>query len=389
MIEEDSPGRIPPDPDGKIEWLWEQVERARSTGETEQALEGLQRLLADPAVRETSDEDLAVLNLCQIELERGRVAEASRMMTEFEWHGVPGPAALLLAADVFLKLDWFDRSKACLEDYLKELPDDIDARRKLALVLLMCNLDQEAERMLLAVARRERYRVPATLAYLALLEAKSGRLEESLHLLLQAKELAPFDTRIEHTLLRIEALRVRLKRKALSTEDLPMEEVVGGMVTGMMELHGYPESRSRYARDVWNHYCAVKPPSGRKAAIWAAALEYAVTRSGPHLTQEELAGEYGVSVSQLREHYKKLASAVDLTAPGDLLAEAAEEGSALSSLVRREELAEVLGGAARKLHEFDTAGDAAAWVLDRISPRNEVERREIEDFVCFMWSRKG
>lgn len=375
--------------DDKIGWLWEQVERARSTGETEQALEGLNRLLADPAVRDTSDQDLAVLNLCQIELERGRPAEAARRMSDFEWHGVPGPAALLLAADVYLKLDWFERSRTCLEEYLEELPDDVDAKRKLALVLLMCNRDREAERLLLGVARRERYRVPATLAYLALLEAKSGRLEESLHLLLQAKELAPFDTRIEHTLLRIEALRVRLKRKALTTEDLPMEEVVGGMVTGMMELHGYPESRARYARDVWNHFCALQTPSGRKAEIWAAALEYAVTRNGPHLTQEELAKEYGISASQLREHYKRLSSQVDLTAPGDLLAEAAEEGSALSSLVRREELAEVLGSVARKLHEFDTAGDAASWVLDRIAPRNESERREIEDFVCFMWSRKS
>ena len=375
--------------DEKVAWLWRQVEQARDGGDTDAARESLSRLLSDPAVKGTADEDLAMLHLCQLELEAGRVAEVARRMDDFSWNARPGPAALLLAADVYLKLDWFAQSLESLERYLREIPDDLDARRKKGLVLLMLDRDGEAERALLGVARRERYRVPATLAYLAMLEAKNDRLEESLHLLMQARDLAPFDSRIEHTLLRVEALRVRLRRKALSHEGLPLEDVVGGMVSGMMELHGYTEERGRYARDVWNHYCAVESPSGRKPAIWAAALEYAVTRNGPHLSQEELAEEYGVSVSQLREHYKSLSNRVDLKASGDLLAEVASQGSALSSLVRREELADVLAGAVRRLSDFETEAEAVAWVFDRMEPAGEEERREVEDFLRFIWNRRG
>jgi len=374
--------------DGKVAWLWSQVERARDSGEVDVARESLSRLLSDPRVRGTADEDLAMLHLCQLELEEGRVAEVARRMTGFSWNVRPGPAALLLAADVYMKLDWFAQSLESLDRYLREIPDDLDARRKKGLVLLMLDRDDEAERALLSVARRERYRVPATLAYLAMLEAKNDRLEESLHLLMQARDLAPFDTRIEHTLLRVEALRVRLRRKALSHDGLPLEDVVGGMVSGMMELHGYTEEQARYARDVWNHFCALETPTGRKPAIWAAALEYAVTRSGPHLSQEELAEEYGVSSSQLREHYKTLTSKVDLQASGDLLAEAASQGSALSSLVHREELADVLAGAVRRLSDFETEAEAVAWVFDRMDPSGEEERREVEDFLRFIWNRR-
>jgi tetratricopeptide (TPR) repeat protein len=381
-------GEAPGEVDAKVAWLWKQVEQARDSGDAEAARESLTRLLADPAVHGTPDEDLAMLHLSQMELEEGRVTEVARRMGDFRWNARPGPAALLLAADVYLKLDWFEQSLGALDRYLREIPDDLDARRKKGLVLLMLDRDDEAERALLAVARRERYRVPATLAYLAMLEAKNDRLEESLHLLMQARDLAPFDRRIEHTLLRVEALRVRLRRRALSSEGLPLEDVVGGMVSGMMELHGYTEERARYARDVWNHFCALQTPTGRKPAIWAAALEYAVTRNGPHLSQEELAEEYGVSVSQLREHYKTLSSSVDLRASGDLLAEAASQGSALSSLVRREELAEVLAGAVRRLSDFDTEAEAVAWVFDRMDPAGEEERREVEDFLRFIWNRR-
>lgn len=384
----DAEERGPGTADQKVAWLWKQVERARDGGQVDVARESLSRLLADPRVRGTADEDLALLHLCQLELEEGLVTEVARRMADFSWNIRPGPAALLLAADVYLKLDWFEQSLESLDRYLREIPDDLDARRKKGLVLLMLDRDDEAERALLSVARRERYRVPATLAYLAMLEAKNDRLEESLHLLMQARDLAPFDSRIEHTLLRVEALRVRLRRKALSHEGLPLEDVVGGMVSGMMELHGYPGEQARYARDVWNHFCAVETPTGRKPAIWAAALEYAVTRSGPHLSQEELADEYGVSVSQLREHYKTLTSSVDLKASGDLLAEAASQGSALSSLVRREELADVLSGAVRRLSDFETEAEAVAWVFDRMEPAGEDERREVEDFLRFIWNRR-
>ncbi len=384
----DSERSGPETADGKVAWLWRQVEQARDGGDVAVARESLSRLLADPRVRGTADEDLAMLHLCQLELEEGRVAEVARRMTDFSWNIRPGPAALLLSADVYMKLDWFAQSLESLDRYLREIPDDLDARRKKGLVLLMLDRDDEAERALLSVARRERYRVPATLAYLAMLEAKNDRLEESLHLLMQARDLAPFDSRIEHTLLRVEALRVRLRRKALSHDGLPLEDVVGGMVSGMMELHGYTEEQARYARDVWNHFCAVETPTGRKPAIWAAALEYAVTRNGPHLSQEELADEYGVSASQLREHYKSLTSSVDLKASGDLLAEAASQGSALSSLVHREELADILAGAVRRLSDFETEAEAVAWVFDRMDPAGEEERREVEDFLRFIWNRR-
>ncbi len=225
--------------DDKIGWLWKQVEKARKDNNHEMARESLERLLADPSVHGTSDEDLANLNLSQLDLEEGRSREAALRLSNFKWHGVPGPAGLLLTSDVYLKLEWFEQAREMLEEYLDILPEDLDARRKLGLVHLMLNNDEEAQRLLLATARREKYRIPATLTYLAMLEAKTGHIEESLHLLLQAKELAPQDERIEHTLLRIESLRVSLKRRALHQNDLPIEDIVAGMVSGMLELHGY------------------------------------------------------------------------------------------------------------------------------------------------------
>lgn len=374
----------------KIDWLWKQVEKAREDKNNEAVRESLERLLADPCIRNTSDEDLAVINISQLDIEEGHSREAALRLSDFKWHGVPGPAGLLLVSDVYLKLEWFEQARETLEDYLKLIPEDLDARRKLGLVHLMLNNDEEAQRILLATARREKYRVPATLTYLAMLEAKSGRIEESLHLLLQAKELAPFDEKIEHTLLRIESLRVSLKRKALHHEDLPIEDLVAGMVSGMLELHGYSRIKSRQALDVWNRFCSVTSPQGRKPAIWAAALEYAVTRNGPHFTQKQLADEYGVSTSQLGEHYHSLAQSVDLDMliNTDLLGEIEKEGSGLYSLVRREEMAEVIASIAGRLDEFDGPGEVCSWVFDRIEPLNETERREIEDFLSYLWKKK-
>jgi len=384
------PGRKTASTD-KIAWLWKQVELAREDGDPERAREGLERLLADPAVRDTADEDLAVLNICQLELDEGRSQDVARRMDGFTWHGLPGPAALLLGAEIFLRLEWFDRARESLEEYLRVFPEDLDARRKLGLVLLMMHEDDEAERLLLAVARREKHNVPATLTYLAMLEAKNGRLEESLHLLLKARDLAPSDTHIEHTLLRIEALRVSLKRRVMTRDELPMEDVVAGMVSGMLDLHGYSGEKASQARRIWHDFCEGGPPGGRKPAIWAAALEYAVTRSGPHFTQDQLASEYGVSASQLREHFHELSAGLDLTeyTASDLLAETEKEGSSLSRMVRREELAEVLAGVTHRFNEFDGPGEAVSWVFDRVVPRSEAERREIEEFIGFLWRKKG
>jgi len=376
-------------PDAKIAWLWNQVEKAREDRSPERARESLDRLLADPSVRGTPDEDLAVLGLCQLDLDCGRHREASERMAGFDWHGVPSPAGLLLAADVQLRLEWFAPARDSLEAYLKAIPEDLDARRKLGLVHLMLHSDDEAQRQLLATARREKNSVPETLIYLAMLEAKAGRLEESLHLLLQARDLAPADQRIEHTLLRIEALRVSLKRKALHHDDLPIEDIVAGMVTGMLELHGYAADRAKAAVDVWNRFCAVETPRGRKPAIWAAALEYAVTRSGPHFSQDQLALEYMISVTQLREHYQKIVDVVgiDDPRPGDLLSETEKAGSDLSGHLRREEMAEVISQATRMLGDFAGPGELCSWVFERVPPRTEPERREMEDFLGMLWKR--
>lgn len=374
----------------KIDWLWKQVEKARKEKNNEVVRECLERLLADPSIRNTSDEDLAVLNLSQLDISEGRSREAALRLSDFKWHGVPGPAGLLLVSDAYLQLEWFGQAREALEDYLKLIPEDLDARRKLGLVHLMLNNDEEAQRILLATARREKYRIPTTLTYLAMLEAKSGRIEESLHLLLQARELAPLDQKIEHTLLRIESLRVSLKRKALHHEDLPIEDLIAGMVSGMMELHGYSRDKSRQALDVWNEFCSVNTPEGRKPAIWAAALEYAVTKFGPHFTQKQLADEYGVSTSQLGEHYHALTETVDLDSliNTDLLGDTEKEGYGLHSLVRREEMAEVIATIAGRLDEFDGPGEICSWVFERIEPLNETERREIEDFLSYLWKRK-
>jgi tetratricopeptide (TPR) repeat protein len=375
----------------KIVWLWKQIEIARQDRDPERAREGLERLLADPAVRQTADENLAVLYICQLELDEGRTQEVVQRMDGFNWYGLPGPAALLLSADIFLRLEWFDRAKDSLEEYLKVFPEDLDARRKLGLVLLMMNDDTGAEKLLLAVARREKHNIPATLTYLAMLEAKKGRLEESLHLLLEARDLSPSDRHIEHTLLRIEALRVSLKRRVMTHNELPMEDVVAGMVSGMLNLHGYSDEKASQARCIWHDFCEKSSPRGRKPGIWAAALEYAVTKSGPHFTQEQLASEYGVSASQLRDHYHELSTGLDLTGylSGDLLSETEQEGTALSRMVRREELAEILAGVTHHFHEFDSPGEAVSWVFDRVIPGSEAERREIEEFVGFLWCKKG
>jgi len=374
----------------KIEWLWKQVEKARSEGNREAVRESLERLLKDPGVLGTSDEDLAVINISQLDLDEGRARDAAMRLSSFKWHGVPGPAGLLLLSDVYIRLEWFGQAREALEEYLDLIPEDLDAKRKYGLVQLMLNNDDEAQRILLATARREKYRIPATLTYLAMLEAKNGRIEESLQLLLQARELAPFDDRIEHTLLRIESLRVSLKRKALHQEDLPIEDLVAGMTAGMLQLHGYSDEKAGQALDVWNRFCLVEKPHGRKPAIWAAALEYAVTRYGPHFTQKQLADEYGVSTSQLGEHYHAISQAVDLDAlvKPDLLGEMEKAGSGLHKLVRREEMAEVIASVVERMDDFESPGALSSWVFKRIKPLSEAERREIEDFLDFLWKKR-
>ncbi|HOP25573.1 MAG TPA: hypothetical protein PLM22_00105 [Candidatus Sabulitectum sp.] len=372
----------------KISWLWKQVEEARESRDSEKARESLERLLQDRSVRGTPDHNLASLELSRLDLETGRVSEAARRLADFRWLGVPGPAALLLGADVFLKLDRFDMSLESLDSYLKLYPRDTDALRKKGLVLMMLNRDEEAERILLSVARREKYRIPSTLTYLALLEAKADRLEESLHLLLQAKELAPFDEKIEHSLLRIEALRVQMRRSAVEVRPLPLEDVVPGMTAGMLGLHGYTGEVARAASQTWKKFCAEYSPTGRKPEAWAAALEYAVTRSGPHHTQDQLAAEYGVSVTQLRDHYHIIRESVTIPST-DLLERVSEEGSDLLREARGKEIASVLAELGTSEEAFETAADAAAWVFERVTPADELQRREIEEFVAYIWRRKG
>ncbi len=371
----------------KISWLWKQVEEARVSGDSEKARESLERLLEDPSIKNSPDENLAVLEMCRIELSSGEVTGAAERLSAFKWHGVPGAAALLLAADVFLQLELFESSLESLESYLKIYPRDVDASRKKGLVLLMLHQDDHAERILLSVARKERYRVASTLTYLALLEAKRDRLEESLHLLLQAKELAPYDEKIEHSLLRIEALRVQMRRSAIEKSDLPLVDVVPGMTAGMLGLHGYSSEVATIAADAWSRFCSENTPSGRKPEAWAAALEYAVTRRGPHFTQEQLAGEYGVSVTQLRGHYQILRDAVTFPQT-NLLERLASEGSDLLRDARMEEIAVILADLGSNSHEFQSASDAAAWVFQRVTPVDEIQRREIEEFVAYIWRKK-
>jgi len=375
----------------KINWLWGQVEKARADHDAGVARESLERLLAEPSVRGTSDEDLAVLTLCQLDIEEDRRKEVAERMSGFAWHGIPGPAALLLAADVYMRLDWFEPALSALEEHLRGCPEDLDARRKQGLVLLLLNRDEEAERTLISTARKEQHRIPATLAYLAMLEAKRGRLDESLHLLLQAHDLAPFDDRIEHSLLRIEALRVRMKRAAAASgEGTSTAELVPGMTAGMLQLHGFGRDKADRASRLWREFLCKKQPGGRKPAIWAAALEYLVTRAGPHYTQDQIAAEYGVSATQLREHLQELEASVseeDLRG-GDLLASAATDGAELQKALRSEEIAEVLSTLSGLLGSLDNPGDAVAWVFERISPASDAERRELEEFVGWLWTAK-
>lgn len=372
----------------KISWLWRQVEEARESKDAEKARESLERLLEDRSVKGTPDHNLAALELSKIDIDTGKISEAARRLADFRWLGIPGPAAFLLGADVFMKLDRFEMSLDALDSYLKIYPKDTDALRKKGLILMMLHRDAEAERILLSVARREKYRIPSTLTYLALLEAKADRLEESLHLLLQAKELAPFDEKIEHSLLRIEALRVQMRRSAVESKPLPLEDVVPGMAAGMLGLHGYSSGTVRIAAEAWRKFCAEYTPTGRKPEAWAAALEYAVTRDGPHHTQEQLAAEYSVSVTQLRDHYHIIRDSVDIPATG-LLERVAGEGSDLLREARREEIAVVLAELGSAKDEFQSAADAAAWVFERITPVDEHQRREVEEFVAYIWRRKG
>ncbi len=376
---------------GKIQWLWKETESARDRRDPDGEREGLERLLADPDVRGTSDEDLAILSLSRLDLVEGGARDAAVRMSSFQWHGLPSAAALLLSADVFLRLDWFDQARVSLEEYLKERPEDLDAKRKLGLSLLLLDRDAEAERALLSVARREQNGVPATLAYLALLEAKRGRLDESLHLLIQARDLAPFDSRIEHTLLRIEALRVSTKRRAMTRDDAPMgaRDLVPAMAAGMMQLHGYGKELAEKARALWEAFLSStgSEPAGRKPAIWAAALEYAVTMNGPHYTQEELAADYGVSESRLEKRFSEISRAVDLDSFNrmDLLARTAGEGRDLLLSIKSSELSDVLASLAACMGQFESPADAVSWVLARFSPQGEQERSEIEEFVGWMW----
>lgn len=372
----------------KISWLWQQIEEARADRDSAKAKECLTRLLEDPSVKNTPDENIAVLELSRLEMDCGNVSDAARLLADFKWYGVPSAAALLLAADVFLRLDIFEISLESLETYLKIYPKDIDALRKKGLVLMMLHKDEESERILLSVARREKYRVSSTLTYLALLEAKANRLEESLHLLLQAKELAPYDEKIEHSLLRIEALRIQMRRNVVNRDDLPLQELVPGMTAGMLGLHGYSTDKARRATEAWSKFCATNMPTGRKPEAWAAALEYAVTRSGPHYTQEQLAGEYGVSLTQLSDHYQLLKQSI-VFSDSSSLDSVAEEGADLLRNARMEEIASVLAELGKKASQFSGIADAASWVFDQVTPVDNMQRREIEEFVAYIWRKKG
>ena len=53
---------------GKIRWLWKEIEGARDRGDPEGEREGLERLLADPAVKATPDEDIAILSFSMLDL---------------------------------------------------------------------------------------------------------------------------------------------------------------------------------------------------------------------------------------------------------------------------------------------------------------------------------
>jgi len=117
------------EPSGKISWLWKQVDDAREAKDAERAREGLSRLLASQEIRGTPDQDLALLYLAQLEMEEGRVSDVARRLQGFMWHGIPGPAALLLASDIFLRLDWYERSLESMTDYLEHYPQDTDALR--------------------------------------------------------------------------------------------------------------------------------------------------------------------------------------------------------------------------------------------------------------------
>jgi tetratricopeptide (TPR) repeat protein len=177
---------------GKVSWLWSQVEDARKSRDTERAREGLERLLASQEIRGTPDQDLALLYLSQLEMEEGagcrKPPDGCRTSSGT---GFPVLRRCCWRRTSLHETGLVRQLMEALESYLQHYPQDTDALRKKGLLLLMQNRDAEAERTLTSVARREKFRVPSTLSYLAMLEAKRGNLEESLHLLLQARGLAP------------------------------------------------------------------------------------------------------------------------------------------------------------------------------------------------------
>ena len=76
--------------------------------------------------------------------------------------------------------------------------------------------------------------------------------------------------------------------------------------------------RMARARTLWTDFCARRPPKVTKPAIYAAAIEYALSKldGGAQLTQAELGRRYSVAPRSIASRYEEIRAALRLE-PGD------------------------------------------------------------------------
>lgn len=99
-----------------------------------------------------------------------------------------------------------------------------------------------------------------------------------------------------------------------SEPDHPLEHMVTNLFTEHMTGKGFDDQIINVGLDIWQTYTLIEKPTFKKAATYAAALEYLVQTlvvENHHITQKEIAEEYGTSAGTVSTNYRKLINFMD------------------------------------------------------------------------------
>ncbi|MGQ9532068.1 MAG: SEC-C domain-containing protein [Desulfotomaculales bacterium] len=138
------------------------------------------------------------------------------------------------------------------------------------------------------------------------------------HLVRLLRRAAPERERLRRLILRLAAQEK--ERRPVDAGDYHWSHdtyaEVARQVVRSLRARGYNPEQTRRALRLWHDFCVKRQPVLRKTAAWVAAVVYAMGRleldSG--VSQQELAGEYGVAPSTISAHFRSLCRTLSLTA---------------------------------------------------------------------------